>query len=250
MSDTPVTTIALDGLNLDRLLELRRQRRAIDAEIALLVGAAGATSLPTWGPCTRCGHVWQGRTQNPPRHCAGCASAYWDKEPRRAAARVPGEKRKKRSRGKRRVGIPPLEAGFDVVRLKKFSELPPLPDVEKMTPLPPSFPTAEDFEAAIRAVLPTRPVPTLPPPPGLTPPPPFLLRRKTLPPPPRYQPPQEEPQPESFAARVHEEYPATPMMDVEAVPEEEAPADVPREPDAAAAAAADAEVDEDASLRD
>ena len=188
MSDTPTATTTLDGLDIDKLLALRRERRRIDAEIAALLDPAGATTLPTWGPCTRCGHVWQGRSQRRPGHCAGCASAYWDKEPVRSTAGKPGTPRAKRSRRrKRRVGLPPLEDGFDIVRLKKFAELPPLPNVETMTPLA----SDEDFIAAIRGAL--------PPPPAMTPPPPFLVRPT---PPPRYVPTVEEPQPESVASRA------------------------------------------------
>ena len=171
MSDDAAVTTALplDGLDIDKLLALRRERRRIDAEIAALLDPAGATTLPTWGPCTRCGHVWQGRSQRRPGHCAGCASAYWDREPRRSTAGKPGTPRAKRSRGTRK------KAAASVTSMP--SRTPLVSDA--------------DFIAAIRGAL--------PPPPAMTPPPPFLVRPT---PPPRYVPMVEEPQPESVASRA------------------------------------------------
>ena len=158
------TTTPLDGLNLERLLELRRERRRIDAEIAALVTPLDATTTPTWGPCTRCGHVWRGKSADKPGHCAGCSSAYWDRE--RSRKRAEGRMvRKKRSRGRRtrtglplRVPIPPL----------KFGDIPPLPDG--------------------------------PPPPVMTPPPAAALSIVRPTPPPMWTPPTEEPQPEAVAS--------------------------------------------------
>lgn len=162
MSD--VATPALDGLDLERLLELRRERRRIDAEIAALVTPLDATTTPVWGPCTRCGHVWRGKSADKPGHCAGCSSAYWDRE--RSRKRAEGRAvRKKRSRSRRpRAGLPKFPA----------------------TPYP--------RPATIREVM------AGPPPPTMTPPPAAALSIVRPTPPPMWTPPAEEPQPEAVAS--------------------------------------------------
>jgi rubrerythrin len=32
--------------------------------------------------CLRCGHIWIPRTENYPKLCPKCMSAYWDREPK------------------------------------------------------------------------------------------------------------------------------------------------------------------------
>lgn len=148
MADATIQTAALDGLNLERLLELRRERRRIDAEIAALVTPLDATTMPTWGPCTRCGHVWRGKSAEKPGHCAGCSSAYWDREPVRKRAGA-GAVRKRSRKTRRRTGLP--------LRTPTIREVMAGPPPQTMTPPP----------AAALSIVPPRP---LPPPPMWTPP--------------------------------------------------------------------------------
>ena len=214
MSDTPTATMTLDGLDIDKLLALRRERRRIDAEIAALLDPAGATTLPTWGPCTRCGHVWQGRSQRRPGHCAGCASAYWDKEPVRSTAGKPGTPRRKRSRRSRKkaaasvTSMPsrtPLASDADFIAAIR-SALPPPPKDETSPFAPRNTFRVRKPDVDLVADSATGVVKDVftrfdgPPPPAMTPPPPFLVRPT---PPPRYVPTVEEPQPESVASHVH-----------------------------------------------
>ena len=59
------------------LAELFHQRRQIDARIREILGTD--LTKPVWGPCTRCGYVWNGKwAKRRPRHCARCHSSGWD----------------------------------------------------------------------------------------------------------------------------------------------------------------------------
>jgi len=196
-NETTIATPALDGLDLERLLELRRERRRIDAEIAALVTPLDATTTPTWGPCTRCGHVWRGKSADKPGHCAGCSSAYWDRERSRKRAGDGGAVRKKRSR-RRRTGLP-----------RSLSSI-----------------VGQPTDPELQARYPMR-LPDGPPPPVMTPPPAAALSIVRPTPPPMWTPPAEEPQPESVAGA----YPVVPMTDVNIDTEEEASDDVPYERD-------------------
>ena len=66
---------------LTELYRLRREKGQIERRIQEILGRqlVGVDDRPTWGPCTRCGHVWRGHWPNrPPRGCARCGSTGWN----------------------------------------------------------------------------------------------------------------------------------------------------------------------------
>lgn len=77
-----------------RQIERRRIELEIMAERDGRRGVSGPRQpRPTWGPCTRCGHVWLGYpAKHPPLHCSRCCSRYWQEEPRhQSRARTPAD---------------------------------------------------------------------------------------------------------------------------------------------------------------
>src|SRR5256885_2714415 len=78
---------------------LQQERAHLDEQIKLLRGSVPrgthievADHRPTWGPCTRCAHVWRGHWPNqPPRGCPRCGSSGWRVPPTRADARHPDD---------------------------------------------------------------------------------------------------------------------------------------------------------------
>lgn len=93
-----------------RLLSLRQQRRDIDAEITRIcerVDIIDDNPRPSWGPCTRCGHIWKGRQAgSPPRACAQCGSTGWREAPRRNGGRTPDDPPNPKWKTNRRTGNP------------------------------------------------------------------------------------------------------------------------------------------------
>jgi hypothetical protein len=67
--------------------QLLRQKGELTRQIQALINAVPKVPRPTWGPCTRCGHTWQGYyPRKKPVFCTNCQSRYWDKP--RAVERV------------------------------------------------------------------------------------------------------------------------------------------------------------------
>jgi hypothetical protein len=70
-----------------RIQFLRRQRKAIDAELRHLLGS----SLPRpQFHCLRCGYDWRGLYANrPPEHCSRCHTKNWDRKATQDPKNIP-----------------------------------------------------------------------------------------------------------------------------------------------------------------
>lgn len=113
MSDTftiprPPAETELESL-IRELFELRQERMVIDEKIKRLLGNLPdhLDLRPTWGPCTRCAHVWKGHYPNmPPRGCPRCGSTGWRLPPLTKKARRPEDPPKPRWGKNRKTGLP------------------------------------------------------------------------------------------------------------------------------------------------
>lgn len=77
---------------LARMREIRKQRANLQREYALLKDTLD-DPFPDWGPCTRCGHSWPGRSYDRPEYCPRCHCRGWWRDPlrKRSNARRPSD---------------------------------------------------------------------------------------------------------------------------------------------------------------